>query len=261
MFAAAWALVFVGCASVSDTLEPQDGVSGNAGAVGVAVCEPGKSEACACEDGSDGAQTCSNDGSRWLECSCASQPGTAGAAGVGGTAGTSNTSGVAGTSSVGGSAGIGGSTSNAGSAGEGGSAGVSGSFGTAGEAGSAGASGSSGAAGVGNGCECSEGICCDGCNFRPTNFQCKTEHYIKKSCSTSQAWKCGDQTIYSEDSQTYLAAAGKQWCSGESAICDGQITETEGLKTRRCPVVEVGQTYYGQQCVGDYPNAECVPCP
>ena len=34
------------------------------------ICEPGKSESCACTDGGDGAQVCLDDGSGWGTCEC-----------------------------------------------------------------------------------------------------------------------------------------------------------------------------------------------
>lgn len=46
-----------------------------------AICEAGKSEACACEDGTMGAQTCADDGAKWGACAC-SPPAGAGAAGA-----------------------------------------------------------------------------------------------------------------------------------------------------------------------------------
>lgn len=46
-----------------------------------AVCEAGKSSACACEDGTMGAQVCADDGAKWgaCECSPAPSPGAGGA--------------------------------------------------------------------------------------------------------------------------------------------------------------------------------------
>ena len=55
-------------------------------------------------------------------------------------------------------------------------------------------------------CECTSGVCCDGCNFRPTSHRCDT--VTAYSCYTR--YHCGDD-LYAQTKSRY--------CSGTSAHC------------------------------------------
>lgn len=59
-------------------------------------------------------------------------------------------------------------------------------------------------------CECSSGACCDGCHYKNSNTICST--YGDKSCA--QGTDCGSSIYY-----RYC----KQYCSGSSSNCDGNI--------------------------------------
>ena len=113
---------------------------------------PGMSVACACTNGTQGAQVCAANGTMYGACTCSGGPGAAGssggagAAGAGGSAGTAGTIGTGGTSGAAGSVGTGGTSGGAGAGGTSGGAGSSGSGGT----GAAG-SGGSNAGGTGGG--------------------------------------------------------------------------------------------------------------
>lgn len=105
---------------------------------GNVVCDPGRSEPCACSDGSTGAQTCNETGTGFGSCSCGGAGGSAGAGASGGAAGDG------GTGASGGAAGSAGS----GGVGAGGSGGAAGGAGNGGASGSAGAGGSAGSGGA-----------------------------------------------------------------------------------------------------------------
>jgi len=128
------------------------GSGGGTGGTAARVCVPGMSVACACTNGTQGAQVCAANGTMYGACTCSGGPGAAGssggagAAGAGGSAGTAGTIGTGGTSGAAGSVGTGGTSGGAGAGGTSGGAGSSGSGGT----GAAG-SGGSNAGGTGGG--------------------------------------------------------------------------------------------------------------
>lgn len=113
-------------AGTAGTAGTTSGGGGSGG--GEPVCVPGMQISCDCPGGAKGVQVCTDDGSRYGECTdCQSVGGSGGSGAVGGSAGSGG--------SVGGSAG-------AGAGGSGGVAGVGGSGGSGGSAGSAGTGGS-----------------------------------------------------------------------------------------------------------------------
>jgi hypothetical protein len=86
--------VALACGGSDDTGQQQ------AGAVG---CEPGSTQECSCSDGTVSTQTCSEDGTSYLDCACA--PGTGGGSGGGATwstGGTTSTTGGTGATNTGG---------------------------------------------------------------------------------------------------------------------------------------------------------------
>jgi hypothetical protein len=80
----ALAVALAGCGGAEDPEEEgltEPGVAGSSGGdSGQApapdpVCEAGRTVECPCVDAESGAQSCADDGSKWLECVCA-EPGT-----------------------------------------------------------------------------------------------------------------------------------------------------------------------------------------
>jgi hypothetical protein len=75
-----WGLLalLAGCTASQDvgksTTDADASEMGGTGGAGARVCDPGRSEACACPTGAMGAQTCADDGQRWLECVCGASP-------------------------------------------------------------------------------------------------------------------------------------------------------------------------------------------
>lgn len=134
------------------------------------VCDAGRQELCACEDGNQGAQVCLPDGSGWDVCSCASGTGgessgsggesssTGGAVGTGGAVATGGSS-SGGSVSSGGAGGTGGGTGGAvgGSPTGGASSGGSSSGGAA-------ATGGAASGGTGGGATCQTEWCKDADN-------------------------------------------------------------------------------------------------
>ena len=61
-------------------------------------------------------------------------------------------------------------------------------------------------------CECSNGICCDGCKYRPSSYICDAENDIDYQCSGAG---CGD------DAQKNIQV---RYCSGNSSTCIGETS-------------------------------------
>ncbi|MCK6575048.1 hypothetical protein L6V77_28590 [Myxococcota bacterium] len=92
----------VGCTSSSGSIQSGgtfDGAGGtsapDAAPSGERVCDPGRSAECACPTGRTGAQTCADDGMRWLDCICGEPP-TGGSGGMGGGGGPGGDGGAGG---------------------------------------------------------------------------------------------------------------------------------------------------------------------
>ena len=115
--AGALSLLFVGCGG--------GGAGGMGGSPGRA-CVPGMSVACACTNGTQGAQVCTSDGTAYGACTCGSGPGDAGTTGAAGSAGTTGAAGAGGAagSTAGAPGGAGGAGGNGGSTGGVGGSGV-----------------------------------------------------------------------------------------------------------------------------------------
>ncbi len=144
--------------------------------------------------------------------------GDTGAAGSasGGKSGQSGNAGVGGTSS--GGAGQAGSTSgSSGTAGTGGQAGSN-------QAGTSGAGGNTGSAGTSS-CECTSGICCNGCGYYPASTQ----------CGSTQTYRCSG-TNPGDDAQV---ANVFQFCSGSSSLCNGAITQDAWQTYEACGSTEL----------------------
>lgn len=62
-------LMLVGCGGTDGEVETGSKTSASC-PTGDPVCEAGKTEACACIDGTSGVQTCESDGASWGECKC-----------------------------------------------------------------------------------------------------------------------------------------------------------------------------------------------
>lgn len=180
------------------------GAPGTGGSTSL-TCEPGRRVDCPCDDGADGWQECQEDGQAWSACECPLPSETGGTGGEVPSSGGSESSG--GETSTGG-AGTGGEPEGSGGASTGGE--------SSGGSESGGQPGSGGQGTGGATCECTEGPCCDGCNFRPDTFQCANDEARNQTCGTEDADWC--------------AYPGKKWlerdhfdvwCSGASAECDG----------------------------------------
>jgi len=125
-----------------------------------------------------------------------------------------------------------------------------------------------------NGCECSDGPCCDGCNFLIKGAMCQDGTQdpgytvIASRCDGKQYTQWDDGPSCVKDGEIYYAEKIEQtvlleYCSGASSACDGDKLEWEG-----------GAVW----CGGDAPGAvdrfcvstgddsgpiqaECGPCP
>jgi hypothetical protein len=125
------------------------GGTGGTGGTSGHVCVPGASVACACTNGTQGAQVCASNGAAYGACMCSSSPGSAGTNGGAGTTGTggAGTTGTGGSVGTAGTIGTGGTTGAAGSVVTGGTTGAAGSVVTGGTSGAAGTSGGAGGSG------------------------------------------------------------------------------------------------------------------
>jgi hypothetical protein len=95
-------------------------------------------------------------------------------------------------------------------------------------------------------CACTEGPCCDGCDFKPDTFQCADDEIRNPTCSTVDAAWCaspGKQRINREFFDV--------WCSGASAGCDG-LEELDYSGGYYCDGTDV--------CLGDPGEAYCAQC-
>jgi hypothetical protein len=108
--------------------------------------------------------------------------------------------------------------------------------------------GSGGQGTGGSDCACTEGPCCDGCDFRPPEFQCADDEIRNQTCSLIDAEWCpgflGKTTI----SRDFYDV----WCSGASAECDGAEELDFSGGGFPCDGNDV--------CEGDPGEAQCVPC-
>lgn len=68
----------LGCGGEATDSHAGETSSGSASTGGPLVCAPGKTEACPCPGGAQGAQTCNAAGSGWQECQCGSTNGSGG---------------------------------------------------------------------------------------------------------------------------------------------------------------------------------------
>jgi formylglycine-generating enzyme required for sulfatase activity len=69
------------------------------------------------------------------------------------------------------------------------------------------------------GCACDEGLCCDGCDFQPTNVKCQHHQWTVFECQNGTA--CGED-VY--------VKYGDRYCSGTSAGCSGEVKWSEPEK-------------------------------
>lgn len=58
-----------------------------------------------------------------------------------------------------------------------------------------------------NGCECADGVCCDGCHFVPASVRCIDDAPIGPAVCTAY--------------DRIRSPIGDRWCSGVSSGCDG----------------------------------------
>jgi hypothetical protein len=121
-----------------------------------------------------------------------------------------------------------------------------GSPGTGGES-SGGAPGSGGNGTGGSSCECTEGPCCDGCNFRPDTYQCADDEVYYAKCLDADAEWCTSHAGRASILQDFQDV----WCSGESAACDGEAVHAKSVGGP-CDGTDV--------CLGEPGEAYCAPC-
>lgn len=203
------------------------------GTGGAPADDSGGSESTGGEDSTGGTETGGAD------------PGTGGADATGG-----EESSGGGVSETGGEPGTGGAeTGGQGSGGDESSGGTIGSGGSPGSGGAA-SGGSVGSGGQGTGgseCECTEGPCCDGCDFRPDTYQCADDEVYNAKCLDADAEWCTSHAGRASILQDFQDV----WCSGESAACDGETVHAKSVGGP-CGGTDV--------CLGEPGEAYCAPC-
>ncbi len=89
--------------------------------------------------------------------------------------------------------------------------------------------------------QCNSGACCDGCNFRSSNYKCQTSPYdTELECQSSS---CGAKII---ETKTY------KYCTGSSSSCG-----TSNLKSETSTADDCNSN---QKCVDSGSNAWCETC-
>jgi len=105
-------------------------------------------------------------------------------------------------------------------------------------------------------CECSEGPCCDGCNYRPSTFVCNSEIQTQYGCPWGLS--CGADVGKKTKSRF-------KYCSGDSAECSESWSSwldwTSWRIADSCGTTEVcwvgnSQCQYSSSCVSSAPEPE-----
>jgi hypothetical protein len=87
-------------------------------------------------------------------------------------------------------------------------------------------------------CPCSSGICCDGCNYRPAGDVC--DQWYVYGCEGPNP------------GQNARKATVRKYCTGQSAVCDGQQEQLGWQTDQDCSLSQVCQVVNGMpECVGN----------
>jgi len=86
-------------------------------------------------------------------------------------------------------------------------------------------------------CQCTSGICCDGCNYRPSSNVC--DQWYVYDCEGPNPGQNGRKGTV------------RRYCSGQSPSCDGQVSQPGWQTYQDCSVAQVCQMQNGMPvCVG-----------
>jgi hypothetical protein len=66
-------------------------------------------------------------------------------------------------------------------------------------------------------CECSSGVCCDGCDYRPPSYVCDGQYSIDYGCPDGEGNSYPGSDVYKR--------VKKRYCSGSSSSCTGSISD------------------------------------
>ncbi|RJO70467.1 MAG: DUF1566 domain-containing protein [Myxococcales bacterium] len=101
-------------------------------------------------------------------------------------------------------------------------------------------------------CECSSGLCCDGCNYYSSSRTCNSDHHRKYRCEGSGCGDDGEEMIYI------------QKCSGYSVSCDGSVMATSWQEVEWCSGTEKCGTdddsvwcSYASECDCECSSGDC----
>jgi hypothetical protein len=94
-----------------------------------------------------------------------------------------------------------------------------------------------------DGCECSEGVCCSGCQFKDQSSVCKEDEKSELRCSEGEA--CGGAV----ERRTM-----NRFCSGSSSGCDGREEWSAWQEKSYCLLSQLCQA-------GDDGTVSCQNCP
>jgi len=102
-------------------------------------------------------------------------------------------------------------------------------------------------------CECTTGVCCDGCNYRPSSYLCNNNYQVE--------YGCPDGTSASDDVKRRYKDL---YCSGTSASCtdDSFIWEDWTLYDNcdSCEYCTAGDSSCNSYCLGTDISCGCTSC-